>query len=363
MAGTSTIPPDYQDANPLLYTFRDDNTGIQPYFIAVSQFFFFEFSFRLWDRAVYGTWLLPSDFIDVKIIKSPPPPPPLPPPAIFAPRRRRASRIRTIYLLNYPKAILLKTSEQLEKNRKKPTFDLFDILFACSPLFAHAIWYCVIQSNCMSGAFATTWNCYNLFGYRIYNYLFDPYSMFAYEYISKMIILRDKRHHEVPWIVRKKKWRRVLGNIIFYPSMIISTITFVFVSAMLLPYIFTNVIPMVVIYSFIVTIYAYIVTIYAGLLKFYTFVTKKIFKIDNDKLPQIEVIVRKYHFKRRFIVYFAIRWSPHLVPFLFNLSQYFFYSADFLGALNREASSRSIVAYFERVRNSPQIVHTILTAI
>ncbi|UJR38831.1 hypothetical protein I4U23_031496 [Adineta vaga] len=355
MSSPTYAPPSYYptitDSNPLLYTFRNDDTAIQPYFIVVAQILFFEISFRLWDRIIYGTWLLPSDFIDIQIGPSSPP--------------QRLRIRKSISSLDNQRAILLKVNEDLEEHKKKPTFDIFDLLFSSLPLLGHAIWYCVIQanSNCQSVNNGTTWNCYNLFGYRIYNYLFSSFSMFTFEYISKLIILRDKKLHNIPFIIRKQKWRRTLGNIIFYPSIVISTITFIFVLAMLLPYVFTNVIPMITIYSFIVIIYIYILTIYTCLLKFFTFITTKIFKFDTDKLSRIKVTIKKYHFKRRLVIRFAIRLSPHLIPFLFNLSQYFYYSGDFLDALNKEASSRYITDYFERMTNSSQIAHTILTTI
>ena len=65
----------YQNANPVLYTFKDYHTGIQPYFVIISQFFVFEISFRGWNRAVYGTWHLPSEFIEIKVDENIAPPP------------------------------------------------------------------------------------------------------------------------------------------------------------------------------------------------------------------------------------------------------------------------------------------------
>ncbi|CAF1124982.1 unnamed protein product [Adineta steineri] len=371
MSGTSSIPPDYQNANPLLYTFRNDNTGIQPYFIIVAQFFIFEISLRLWDRVVYGTWLLPSDLIIIKRIPPlpPPPPPPRPPFPLSSEliqsginsisTGRRSSRIRTIYFLRDSKGILIKTDEKEEM----PTFDLHDIVVSVLPLLAHTIWFCFIQSSCMSGANATTWNCYNLFGYRIYNYLFGPFTDFAYEYISKLIILRDMRELRIPLIHHKKRWRNILAMIIFYPALVLSTITFIFVGGLLLPYAFTNVIPMVIVYSFLVVIYAYVVSVITLLIKFYTFVTGKIFSFHDEKLNFIKKQMKKYHFKRRLVIRFGARLFPYLISVLFNLSQYFYYGNDYLGSLTREADSRDLTPYFDRMTNSSQLAHTILTTI
>ncbi|CAF1265094.1 unnamed protein product [Adineta ricciae] len=79
-------------------------------------------------RIIYRTWLLSIDFIDIQTVSSSSPP------------RKCES------LLDNQRVILLKTKGELEKHKKKPTFDLFDLLFSSLPLLAHAIWYCVIQS-------------------------------------------------------------------------------------------------------------------------------------------------------------------------------------------------------------------------
>ncbi|CAF1663792.1 unnamed protein product [Adineta ricciae] len=156
MTTSSSIPYDYQQANPLLYTFRDYHTGIQPYFILPVQFLIFDLTLRFWDRAMYGTWLLPSEFIEVsadeKVGIPPSPGPllsPLPSPrvrVIFVPQRQNIFSLSTIFFAQDYKKLSVKT----KKAKHIPIFDLYDLLFSVTPLLAHAIWYCIIQSNCMS---------------------------------------------------------------------------------------------------------------------------------------------------------------------------------------------------------------------
>ena len=67
MSGTSSIPTIYQHANPLLYTLRDDLYGNSTILVDISQFFVFEISLRGWNRAFYGSWLLPRDYIIVHV--------------------------------------------------------------------------------------------------------------------------------------------------------------------------------------------------------------------------------------------------------------------------------------------------------
>jgi hypothetical protein len=43
--------------------------AIQPYWLLVAEFFFFEITTRIWDRVNYGTWLLPSEYVADEIIQ------------------------------------------------------------------------------------------------------------------------------------------------------------------------------------------------------------------------------------------------------------------------------------------------------
>ncbi|CAF1489403.1 unnamed protein product, partial [Adineta steineri] len=335
MSGTSSIPYGYQNSNPLLYTFRDYHTGIQPYFIIASQFLIFEFSLRFWDKAVYGTWLLPEEVIIVERVKNPPSGRRRPtthlPPTITTQITQNSFTASTVFIFQEFKKLSLKT----KNTEKLPTFDLYDVVYSALALLAHAIWYCYIQSNCMSGQYATIWNCYNLFGYRVYNYLFGPFTSLAFNFISKLIILRE--HGIIKLLHRKQKWRKTLAMIIFYPSLVLSAITFVFVGALILPYLFTNAIPMMIIYAFIAMTYAYIVILIVLALRVYTVFTGHVFSFEGDNLGFFKRQMKKYHYQRQLVIQAGLRLLPYLMTILFNLSQYFYYGDSFLDALVREA--------------------------
>ncbi|CAF1438414.1 unnamed protein product, partial [Adineta steineri] len=358
MSGTSSIPYGYQNSNPLLYTFRDYHTGIQPYFIIVSQFFIFEFSLRFWDKAVYGTWLLPGEVIIVERAKNPPigrlHPISQLPPTTSTQITQNSFTASTVFIFQEFKKLSLKT----KNTEKLPTFDLYDVVYSALALLAHAIWYCYIQSNCMSGQYATIWNCYNLFGYRVYNYLFSPFTSLAFNFISKLIILRE--HGIDKLLHRKQKWRKTLAMIIFYPSLVLSAITFVFVGALILPYLFTNAIPMMIIYAFIAMTYAYIVTLITLAIQSYTVITGHVFSFEGDNLGFFKRQMKKYHYNPQLVIQAGLRLFPYLMTILFNLSQYFYYGGSFLGSLTSEADSRDPTLYFGRVSNSSIIAHTIL---
>ncbi|UJR19505.1 hypothetical protein I4U23_022634 [Adineta vaga] len=358
MSSTSSIPPDYQNANPLLYTFRDYHTGIQPYFILPIQFLIFDLSLRFWDKAIYDTWLLPSEFIEIRRdegVEMPPPRPPPPPPSPIRPQLPRRlqqtqRRIRLIFVPRHQNVFSLSTllfaqdykklSIQTKKTKHIPIFDLYDLLFSVVPLVAHAIWYCVIQSNCMSGENATPWNCYNLFGYRIYNYIFSPFVSFSFNFFSKLILAIQKRRQRISLFERKQKWRRIAVMIIFFTTLISSILTFLFVGALVLPFFFTNALPMVIIYAFMVMTYAYILTVINLFLKFYTTVRGRAFSLEDENLNFIKRQMKKLHNHRQLVM-----------------------QADYLGAISREAEKRDPTAYFGRAQNSSQIGHTVLSSV
>lgn len=359
MTTTSTIPNDYLNGNPLLYTFRDYHTTIQPYFIIISQFFIHDFSLRLWDRVIYGTWQLPMEFIEVERDAGPVPPSPIEPEYFPRQAPRESFTVSTIFILQEWKKLSLKT----KKGKKLPTFDLYDALVDALPLLAHAIWYCYVQSNCGSGDFATTWNCYNLFGYRIYNYIFSSFTAFAFTFISKLILMRNRHRANLPMAYKMKKqsWRRVCSGIIFFFSLTVSTITFLFVGALVLPYLFTNALPMVVIYSFMVAIYAYVVSVVTVLLKGYTFVTRRAAETPGKGFFKRQLV--KLHYRPQLVLQAGMRLLPYLVTILFNLSQYFYYGEDYWIAIGREAVSRDPSTYFKQLSDASNIGHLILTSI
>ncbi|UJR11479.1 hypothetical protein I4U23_015658 [Adineta vaga] len=65
----------------------------------------------------------------------------------------------------------------------KLKFDLYDLIVYFLPIYGHGVyWYCYIQSSCMSAEYATAWNCYIAFEYRIFNYIFVSYVNFVLDF-------------------------------------------------------------------------------------------------------------------------------------------------------------------------------------
>ncbi|CAF1246125.1 unnamed protein product [Adineta steineri] len=366
----SSTTIDYQKANPLLFTFRDYHTGIQPYWIIVAQFLVFDFSLRTWDRTVYGTWQLPIEYliddldggeqpyIDIDIdIDLPEPisyprynPPPSPP--------------RSTSFFFFQPWFLKRSSTPKKKTKvRPPKLDLFDLIFVVIPLLGHTIWFCVIQSSCLSANSATIWNCYNIFGYRLYNYIIDRYISFSKNFISKLIIMRKyKKLHSRMESVKERTWRTILSRIIQSITLSISSLTFVFSGALLLPYLFTNAIPMMFAYIFLVVIYSYLVTAGVVLFEGISYGIRSI--CNRRKSRSSKSLTDTIYKKRKIALTFGATLLPTLMSILFNLSQYMYYGADYWQALTNDAISRDPVDYDNKIGHSPtQIGHTILASI
>ncbi|CAF1038890.1 unnamed protein product [Adineta ricciae] len=335
----------YSNSNPLLYEFRNDNIGIQPYFALVIQCLLFECSQRIWNRVIYKTWLLPSELIIIEVVKS-------------SHQQRNPTKIRrtikprsspTIYIFEQWK----KLSISVIKTRRIQTFDLFDLVFSSLPLTAHTIWFCVIQWPCLAITDGQVWNCYNLFGYRLYNYVFSRYVEFTREFFPKLYFL----------IKNRKTFRRKTGNCrhccsnaIFYISLSSSIITFLFLGVLIFPYLITHVIPMTCIYQVIFITYIYFIVVISIFMEYfipfknYFLFLRKIFKNDSHL--------------RRAGIHTGIKILPYIVGILFNLSQSFYYGSDYWQTIGKEIDSRESKLYLYRIGYSPdQIFHTILTTL
>ncbi|UJR13131.1 hypothetical protein I4U23_000155 [Adineta vaga] len=340
----------YTNANPLLNTFRNDNVSIQPYFVLALQFVFSESCQRIWNRFIYKTWSLPIELISFERDKyshrySKP--------KVSEKTRSLVNSFPTVYIFQEWKNMTIKT----KKMRKIPTFDIFDICFSALPLIAHTIWYCYAQASCLSASNAHVWDCYNLFGYRLYNYIFSGYAEFTLTFLSKLILFYQNYDELKRRNRRKQSWRRFSSRIIFYLSLISSSVTFLFIGSLILPYFITNIIPMIFIYLFVLIIYIYILTVIIIFIKYFTF-------FPRIQMLSYELLLNQYHRRRRIGIQIGIKLLPTILLILFNLSQYFYYESDYWKSITKEIDSRSEDLYFYRVGYSPeQIFHTILTAL
>ncbi|CAF3133434.1 unnamed protein product [Rotaria socialis] len=353
-SATSTTPTAYQYANPLLYTLRDYHTDIDPYWIIFLRFVSLQFSLRLWNRAVYGEWSTPVEFIvDAPEHDSSDKPSTIEVTSMEPLGRRLSPTISTVYILQDFK----KKKKKKEKKKKQPTFDLFDSFYYCIPLLGHAGWYCYIQSSCMSATDGTTWNCYNVFGYRLYNYLFEQYANFAIGYLTKLFFLKYGNKKEE--VEKKSKFRRICSRFAFYLSASISTVTFVFIGSLVVTFFFTNIIPMICTYFFIFAMYLGLCTtvLYFGVL----FIDRHLAASSDQELTAFELFRRKYRHPLKAHL-LSIQLFIYIVPTFYNYSQYIYYGQDFYQAITNEFASRDSQQYIDqRLNQTSGWGHTLLS--
>ncbi|CAF0989727.1 unnamed protein product [Adineta ricciae] len=358
--GTSgPIPILHQDANPLLYTLPQEHMNIQPYWIMIVEIVILQLIQRLWNLVRYHVfnstleiallrWVLyyqihlyeylithRSEIVNI------------------VPRTLQPTTHAWISSPNHYEHYIIAYYAH-DYLVDKLSFDIFDFIFYFLPICGHCVWYSYIQTFCMSVDRATHWNCYNAFGYRIFNYVFVSYVNFVCVFVMKTIALRDER------IYQQKI--TCLDRINFHLGFWSALITFLFAGGLILPYLITHIIPMFFAYLFMTIVY---MTIWFAALFFIVFVlmhipvVKKIFyvpMIRPEKLQKVAVAV----------IIFA--WSTYTYPILlstlYNYTQYLYYGENFIYTMSNEFNARDTDTYISIFWNSVNLkLHSILDAI
>ncbi|CAF1430888.1 unnamed protein product [Adineta steineri] len=329
--------------NPVLGTFPAGNINIQPYWIVVLQLIFVQFLQRIWNYFQYKTC-----FTTLEI----------------------AGLIRIFQ--QYPTSLSINsnTSLTVDKTRLVKLRNMISISYFeainCLLIFGHSIWYCIIQSSCLqSSSVATTWNCYNAFGYRLYNYVFVSYSSTT---LNCIYVIYMEGYQE---IIKSGYKQGSFCSIIYYISLIIIVITLPLVTCLLLPFFLTNVIPMFIIYIWISTIYI-VVSSYLIFTGFFVYDDIDELRKRKEFLSTEEVNEEdccSFMFTQKEIPHVAfsiilalfITTFPILLSIFFNYSQFFYYGDGYLSTIQDDFNSRSTEQYFNILQNSiKQILHSLL---
>jgi hypothetical protein len=219
------------------------------------------------------------------------------------------------------------------KYSKKLQFSVTDCVHTL-PLLGHSIWYCVTQSSCTSAEDATIWNCYNAFGYRLYNYIFASYFHFCCTFLMKCAY-------------RNKIKQAKLKKLSYYLGLYSSIITFIFVSCLVLPFYYTHIMPMVCAYVFLHIIY---------FMPMFLLLIFGIFFVNLLCIKDYRIIVASIIIAASIIYTF-----PVLISVTYNYSQYLYYSDDYFETMTHEYNTRDTATYFKLLQNSVIFLfHTML---
>ncbi|UJR20124.1 hypothetical protein I4U23_023256 [Adineta vaga] len=249
---------------------------------------------------------------------------------------------------------LQKAQMELDKYYRKLKFDFFDFAIHSLPLLGHTIWYFYIQSSCMNAERATPWNCYNAFGYRLFNYVFAPYCAFFWLVVTKIYVHHITRVEEKSQIIVPSKESNIVkivwNKIEYHIGLWSSLLTVVVVGAPLVPYLYTNVIPMAGAYAFMGIIY--ILFWMCGLV--FCVIVSYIPGVGRLILGIIKSLPRDDHpIAAVFLMFpFTLLTLPILLSVFFNYSQYLYYGNDYFTTMRDEFDSRDTQTYFKILQAS-----------
>jgi hypothetical protein len=360
------------NGNPLLYSLG--NVILQPYWLVIVQLLIFHGLQRCWNLVQYGLWFVTFEmnhqkqkrkndsdnaftkndddigYCDICQRKhkandqscS----------AVRSKQQQLSSNFDTVFHRDKTEV-----SEELKKLEAALQLDLFDLVFAIIPI-AHFIWYCVIQADCTSSSTSPSiWQCYNIFGYRLENYVFpSSYSIvmnFAYKNnpILQKVQCRlcfKPKVAEVPPIVQasalKTCWSVAFGILItalYYLNFALLSVDII--------YILTNALPMGVVFVWLTALYCLILAIlYFGSRYF----SKQIAKNHLKK---------KIGFHTVLLSSLLLITGPLFISILYNYSQYFYFGDGYVQTMQDEYNARSTQAYFDYLKSSvSQIGHSVL---
>lgn len=378
---TSSASGRVPETNPLLYTLTREHISIQPYWVMILQLCVKDILLqRLWNRIRYktwsttqeiaiGRWLLDAQVEQIREVYGSAEAP-LPEPGTRQSAAIGANGVVSphIWTTNSLWSVLFTIQqvspsqirsgeEELDKLYPRFKFDLFDFFVQSLPLLGHAIWYFYIQSSCMETAQATVWNCYNAFGYRFYNYIFVSYCAFFWLVVTKGYTYLTARN-EQKTERQSSLWKRIEHHVGLWPSLI----TIVVVGAPLVPYLFTNVIPMAGAYAFILVIYALfwmVALVTSVIIAFVPGLNWLILGIPKFLYGEYRPVMAVF-----LMFPFTLLTLPILMSIFYNYSQYLYYGNDYYDTIVDEFNSRDTATYFRVLQASVnEQWHTLLNFI
>ena len=291
---SAVSPPLY--VNPLIFLLAQDEIRIQPYWLVAAQLVALQLLERVCNRYWYET--------------------------------HHTSIERAWYQI-------AKDKEENSSKGKRIQFNVLDLILTL-PTTVQTVWICIEQFSCMSlSVEASHWNCYNVLGYKLHNYVMGSCINLA----IKICLARMGRDDDDDIPCTEKLCFRLL-----IPQ-------FLLMGLLGLLFLITHVLPMLIIYAWILLIGAIALILASLLLLFATALFKSSPHGDAFINSFVSCVLAL------FPVLFAILYST-----LFNYSQYFYYKENYLTTIKREYDSRNTFLFFKLLTKSlSQKGHTILS--
>ena len=211
----------------------------------------------------------------------------------------------------------------------------FDLFLTLSTT-AQTVWICIEQKSCKSlSAEASSWDCYNMFGYKLHNYVMGS----IINLTIKIFLALVGRDDDDEMTCTEKLCLRLL-----IPQ-------FVFMGGLGLAFLITHILPMLIIHIWLLIILIAALLLVNALL--IPVVCLFQCSCDSEYIMDVFLIAVLAWFP----LLFAILYST-----LFNYSQYFYYKENYLTTIKREYDSRNTFLFFKLLTKSlSQKGHTILS--
>ncbi|CAF1333158.1 unnamed protein product [Adineta ricciae] len=227
----------------------------------------------------------------------------------------------------------------LDDNRHRMDIDILDFLLLL-PQFAHFIWYCFQQPKCMSYPSATIWKCYNIFGYKMANFIIPQCWNSFTNVIPKLF--------DSP---STSSWEKYLKGPVITMNSILVVVS--------LAYIFTNIIPMCGAYVWIFIIYLIFVGVLGGIIL--SFPESRREEMTHPLRYHQDHQSKTERFLHGFIYTIIFVLGFYIAPTMYNYSQYLYFGDTYLHSIVAEYRSRNTELYLEDLKVTEAIGHLTLS--
>lgn len=213
---------------------------------------------------------------------------------------------------------------------------------------AHFIYASYLQTKCTESSNQSTWNCYNAYGYRLFNYVLPSVVSVLVQSIVQLVI-RAKNNKKPSYGKRNQAgffWKWFLLGATVFMNLVVCIV--------FIPFIITNALPMLVGFCWLLfPLWAVLTVVYAVFIYLLLILIGKCtdysFEGYGKRMFGAQCLVGLYAF------------GCLILSMAYNYSQYTYYAGGYIRVLGYEFQSRETGAYFIRLGNDSELVgHNVL---
>ena len=199
----------------------------------------------------------------------------------------------------------------------------------------HFIYACYLQTKCVNSTNTSSWNCYNAFGYRLFNYVLP--NLVSVLVQSGVQLAHTIRHREDDSSTMTSV-RNVCKMLLLGATIIMNVILCI----IFIPFLITNVLPMLVGFCWLLLPLLIVLTVTYAI--FITTVASIIGKCG---------LCQNGYCKRFFLTHFLVGLQVFgclIISMAYNYSQYCYFGGGYIRVLGYEFESRETKLIFQETR-------------